>query len=90
VNNASYTLWNSFNKAITSTESCWQYNPCAKDDTQCYWCPSKSPTIKPTFSPTNVQVPSVSVAPTASIEGQISTGDVAIIAINTCMYCTIK
>ena len=31
-------IWPSFKDTITSTESCWEYDPCTGTSTQCYWC----------------------------------------------------
>ena len=43
-------LWAAFNSSIVSVESCYQYDPCLGTSTQCYWCPTKAPTVKPTPS----------------------------------------
>lgn len=34
------TIWSSFKAVITTTEMCWEYDPCTGDSTQCYWCES--------------------------------------------------
>lgn len=79
--NIDVNLWNSFNNAITSVEDCWAYNPCAGSSTQCYWCPSKSPTLKPTFTPTIASIPTISSAPSVYVD--VVVGDVAILLIDS-------
>lgn len=74
-------LWNSFNNAITDVEDCWAYNPCAGSSTQCYWCPSKAPTLKPTFLPSIATEPTISPPPTIRVD--VSVGDVAIVLIDS-------
>jgi len=43
-------LWYAFNKTITVVEDCWAYDPCSGSSTKCYWCQSRSPTIKPSYN----------------------------------------
>jgi hypothetical protein len=81
VTDASDELWGSFNDAITSVEDCWAYNPCAGSSTQCYWCPSKPPTMKPTSQPTVPVVPSVSAAP--SVQVDVLVGDLALVLVDS-------
>eukprot|EP00602_Paraphysomonas_sp_CaronLab_P006100 CAMPEP_0185020602 /NCGR_PEP_ID=MMETSP1103-20130426/3215_1 /TAXON_ID=36769 /ORGANISM="Paraphysomonas bandaiensis, Strain Caron Lab Isolate" /LENGTH=645 /DNA_ID=CAMNT_0027551601 /DNA_START=313 /DNA_END=2250 /DNA_ORIENTATION=- len=71
-------LWDSFDAAVTDTEECWQYNPCTSTS-QCYWCPIFSPTP----APTEVAVPTISPAPTASHARTVTVGDVAIVLFNS-------
>jgi deoxyribonuclease-2 len=42
-------LWKAFDSIIKSQESCYQYNPCYpyQTSTQCYWCPTNSPSVSP-------------------------------------------
>jgi deoxyribonuclease-2 len=63
-----YNLWVAFNATIVSEEPCWEYNPCQPfgHSTQCYWCPTTSPTSAPTDSPTASPSSAPTVSPTAS------------------------
>jgi hypothetical protein len=81
VTDANSELWGSFNDAITSVEECWAYNPCAGSSTQCYWCPSKPPTLRPTSQPSAATVPSVSATPTIQVD--VVVGDIALVLIDT-------
>lgn len=83
VSNASATLWQSFDIAITGVEDCWAYNPCSGTSTKCYWCPPPEPTIRPSPFPTSNQVEPTGPPITALA------GDVAVILFNTrkCTEC---
>ena len=39
-------VWSSFQATITSTESCWEYDPCTGDSSQCYWCDTEADVYK--------------------------------------------
>ena len=42
-------MWKAFDSIISSVESCYEYDPCYPNgtSTQCYWCPTASPTSSP-------------------------------------------
>jgi hypothetical protein len=80
---AAISLWSSFTISIAGVEACWEYNPCAGSSTQCYWCDTGSPTLKPTPAPSGVPAPTQTFAPSLFVGENVSVGEIALIVFNS-------